>query len=319
MKTIATAVLLLVGALTPSVSNAQTYPTKNVTIVVPFSAGGSNDVIARYLADALGKLWKQTVLVENRPGGGSAIGAAYVAKSPPDGYRMLFVSSSYTTLSATRTDLPFDPIKDLKPVSMVARGPVAIVTGSRVPMATLADLIRESKSRTIFYGTAGVGSTQHFNAELVNDALGIKMVPVAYPGGTESLVDLAGGRIDVVVGTLAGLLSYIKNGTAKPVAVMGEKRSPALPDTPTTTEAGFPAATTTNYWAVFLPAGTPDAIAAKINADIKTVTNSSEGREFLTKLDGEPTEVSVQEISDHVKKEIDYWTKLAKQVGITVK
>ena len=185
MRMIATAALVLAGVMTPSVSNAQAYPTKNVTLVVPFSPGGSNDVIARYLADALGKLWKQTVLVENRPGGGSAIGAAYVAKSPPDGYRMLFVSSSYTTLSATRTDLPFDPIKDLKPVSMVARGPVAIVTGSRVKMATLADLIRESKSRTIFYGTAGVGSTQHFNAELVNDALGIKMVAVAYPGGTE--------------------------------------------------------------------------------------------------------------------------------------
>ena len=125
-------ILLLLGILTPALSNAQDYPARAVTIVVPFPAGGSNDTIARYLADSLGKLWKQTVIVENKPGGGSSIGSAYVARSPADGYRMVLVSASYTTNAAARSDQQFDPLKDLKPVSMVARGHNAVVTGSRV-------------------------------------------------------------------------------------------------------------------------------------------------------------------------------------------
>ena len=149
MKLLASALLVL-ATLLHAASFAQEYPAKPVTIVIPFPPGGSNDVLGRFLADRLGKLWNQSVIVENRPGGGSSIGSNSVAKAPPDGYRMVLVSSSYTTNAATRTDLPFDPLKDLKPVSMIARGQVAVLTGSRVPMATLADLARESKTKTIF-------------------------------------------------------------------------------------------------------------------------------------------------------------------------
>lgn len=319
MKTFATA-LLLSAALIPSLGIAQDYPSKQViTLVVPFSAGGSNDVVARYLAENLGRLWKQTIVVENRPGGGSALGASYVAKSAPDGYKMLIGSSSYTTNAAMRTDQGFDPIKDLKPASMVARGPVAIVTGTRVPMATLADLARESKAQTIFYGTAGVGSSQHFNGELLNDAMGIQMQAVPYRGGNEALLDLQAGRIDVVVGILGGLLPSIQAGRSKPMAVLGQKRSLALPNTPTTTEAGFPAAVTENYWAIFVPAGTPEAVVNKINEGVKTVTHTAEGRQFLAKVDSEPTEMSAQEVSAYVRKEIDYWAQLAKKKNITDK
>ena len=318
MKTLVNA-LLLIAALFPSVSSAQEYPARLVTIVVPFSAGGSNDAIARYLADSLGKLWKQTILVENRAGGGSSIGAAYVAKSPPDGYRLLLVSSSYTTNAAMRTEQAFDPVKDLKPTSMVARGQVAVVTGTRVPMATLADLAREAKAKTIFYGTAGVGSSQHFNGELLNDAMGIQMTPIPYRGGNEALLDLAAGRIDVVVGTLAGLLPAIDAGKAKAVAVMGKTRSPAIPNVQTTTEAGYSAAYTENYWAIFVPAATPDAVVRKINEGIRTVTNTPEGRQFLARIDGEPTNLSAEDVSMYVKKEIDYWTRLARKLNISAK
>ncbi len=312
--------LLLFAAFVPSLGSAQDYPAKQtVTIVVPFSPGGSNDAIARHLAQHLGKLWNQTVVVENRPGGGSAMGAAHVARSAPDGYRMLIGSSSYTTNAASRNDQGFDPLKDLKPASMVARGQVGVVVGTRVPMTTLADLAREAKAQTIFYGTAGVGSSQHFNGELLNDAMGINMVAVPYKGGNEALLDLMAGRIDVVVGTLGGLLPGIKANRSKPMAVLGKTRSPALPNTPTATEAGYPAAQTDNYWAMFVPSGTPDAVVRKINEGIRTVTHTPEGRQFLANLDGEPTELSPLEVATHVNREIAYWTKLAKKLKLTDK
>jgi tripartite-type tricarboxylate transporter receptor subunit TctC len=311
--------LLLVAALVPGAGRAQDYPAKLVTIVVPFGAGGSNDAIARHLAESLGKLWKQTVIVENRPGGGSAVGSALVARSPPDGLRLLLASSSYTTNAAMRTDQGFDPLKDLKPASMVARGQVGIVAGSRVPIATLADLAREAKAQTIFYGTAGVGSSQHFNGELLNEALGIQMTPIPYRGGNEALLDLAAGRIDIVVGTLGGLLPSIDSGRAKVVAVMGKTRSSAVPNVQTTAEAGYPAAHTENYWAILVPAATPDAIVKKINEGIRTATHTPEGRQFLAKLDGEPTQLSPEEVALHVNKEIDYWTRLAKKLNLSAK
>jgi tripartite-type tricarboxylate transporter receptor subunit TctC len=311
--------LLLSAILGPAAGSAQDYPGKLVTIVVPFSAGGSNDVIARYLAEHLGKLWKQNVVVENRPGAGSSIGAANVAKSPADGYRMLFVSSSYTTNAATRSDHGFDPLKDLKASNMVGRGHNAVVTGPRVPIATLADLSRESKAKAIFYATSGVGSSQHFNAELLSDAMGIKMTAVPYRGGNEGLIDLVAGRIDVVVGVLAGQLPHIKSGKAKPIAVLSKTRSPVLPEVPTAPEQGYPNAVTENYWAIFVPTATPDAIVARINQAVKTVTNSPEGRQFLAKLDGEPTEMEPAEITAHVRREIEYWTRLARQLNLVEK
>ncbi|MEY4100360.1 MAG: hypothetical protein RL300_1531 [Pseudomonadota bacterium] len=309
--------LLVIATLIPCLGNAQDYPSKTVTIVIPFPAGGSNDTIGRYLADSLGKLWKQTVIVENKPGGGSSIGTSYVAKSAPDGYKVVLVSASYTTNAVTRSDQGFDPLKDLKPVSMVARGHNAIVTGPRVPIATLADLAKASKAQPIFYGTAGVGSAQHFNAELLNDAMGIQMQAVPYKGGQEAMLDLMAGRIDVVVGSLGGLLSQVNSGKAKGVAVLSKERSPAAPNIPTATEQGYPNAVVENYWAVFVPSATPPAVINKLNQSIKTVTQTPEGRAFLAKVDGEPTNLTPDEVSAHVKKEIEYWGKLAKKLNLT--
>ncbi len=311
--------LLLAAALAPSLGHAQPYPSRVVTIVVPFPAGGSNDIVGRYLADSLGKLWKQPVIVENRPGGGSSIGSAYVAKSAPDGYRMVLVSSSYTTNAATRTDQGFDPLKDLKPVSMVATGQVVVAAGPRATMATLADLARESKTRQVFYGTAGIGSSQHFNGELLNDAMGIKMTPVPYKGGQEALIDLYAGRIDLVVGTLGGVLGSIHGGRAKGIAVLGKTRSAALPGVQTAIEAGYPAAITLNCWAVFVPSATPDALVSKLNEDIKTVTHTPEGQQLLAKIDSEPTDLSPKDVQAYVVKEIDYWTRLAKKLNLSEK
>ena len=308
---------LLVGALlAPSIASAQEFPSKPVTIVIPFTPAGSNDTIGRYLADGLGKLWKQTVVVENRPGAGSAIGAAHVAKARPDGYTLLFVSSTFTTNAATQKSLPFDPVKDLQPVGMGAIGQMVIVTGSRVPMPTLADLVKQAKSQKIFYGTTGVGSSTQFAAELFSDVAGIKMQPVHYKGGTDALVDMAGGRLDVYVGTVTQVLSSVSNNTAKPVAIVSKSRSKALPDVPTVAEAGTPGAETDLWWGVFVAAKTPKVVVAKINDGINAVMTTPESTEFLAKHGAIPEKMSVDEFSKLVTSELARWKNLAKAHNI---
>jgi tripartite-type tricarboxylate transporter receptor subunit TctC len=309
--------LLLCAALAPMTGRAQTYPERSVTIVIPFSPGGSNDTVGRFLADGLSKLWKQNVITENKSGGGSLIGTNYVANSPPDGYRMLFVSGSFTTNAATRTE-GFDP-KSLRTAGMVATGHIAVVTGPRVPMASLADLAREAKKQTLFFATSGVGSSQHFNGELIKEALGIDMTAVPYRGGSEGLHDMAAGRVDVVVGTLGGLMQYIETGKAKPIAVLSKTRARTLPNVQTTGEAGYPSATIDNYFTVMLPAKTPDAIVTKVHQGIKTVMHSPEGRQFLAKLDSEPSSLSPDEAAAYIAKEIEHWTRLSKKMNLTGK
>jgi tripartite-type tricarboxylate transporter receptor subunit TctC len=313
--------LLLAAALVPSVGTAQDYPKSQVTIIVPFSPGGSNDALARYLGNALGKLWGQNVIVENKAGGGTTIGSAFVAKSAPDGTKLLLVSASYTTSAATRsgTDQLFDPIKDLKPASMVARGLVGVIASTQSSIRTLADLAREAKSRPVTYGTAGVGSAQHFNAELLADAMNIQMTAIPYRGGNEAILDLSAGRIDLVVGSVGGLLASVDTGKARAVAVLSKTRSAAWPNVATTVEGGYGAALADNYWAVMVPSATPEAIVNKIHDGIRTVTHTPEGRQFLTKLDSEPTELSPAEVASHFNKEIDYWSRLARKINISTK
>jgi tripartite-type tricarboxylate transporter receptor subunit TctC len=299
-------------------AGAQGFPEKTVAVVVPFSAGGSNDTIARYMAQSLSKLWSQPFVVENRAGGGTAVGAAHVANSAPDGYTILFVSGSYVVNAATRSDLPFDAVKDLLPVAMVATGDIGVISGPRVKIKTLEDLVREAKSQDIFYATAGIGSQQHFYGALLAESLGVKMTAVPYPGGAEGLVDLLGGRVDLVVGTVSGMLATIENG-ATPVAVMSEERTASLPDTPTAKELGYPEATTQTFWAVFVPKGTPREVMDKLHEGIETTFTSTEGAEFLKSLDAKPKKMSVDEIQAYVSSEIAHWTDMAKRLGIAAK
>ena len=278
-------ILLQAALLMPVAVQAQEFPTKPVTIVVAYAPGSSSDVFGRFLADALSKLWKQPVVVENRAGAGGSIGTAHVAKSRPDGHTFLISSNTYTTNAAAQRNLPFDPVKDLQPISMVARGQMGVVTGSRVPMPTLADIVKQGKTQKLFYGTNGPGSSPTFATELLAERLGVKLEMVNYKGAVDALVDMAGGRLDVYVGAVTTLMPAISNKTATPVAVQSDVRSKALPNVPTVAEAGFPGAEFDLWWGVFTAAGIPPAIAAKINEGIRTVTSTPEGVAFMSKND----------------------------------
>ena len=216
MKLVAAAAVALAA---PVAVSAQDYPEDTVTMVIPFTPGGSNDTVGRYLADGLGAKWGSPVVVENKPGAGSAIGSAFVARAEPDGHTLLFVSGTYTTNAATQTNLPFDPVNDLVPVGMGALGQFVVVVGDSVKATNLEEFIEEAKSRKVFYGTTGVGSSTHFASALLSDVAGIEMEPVHYPGGTDALLDIAGGRLDMYLGSVPQVLSSVQSGTARPLVV----------------------------------------------------------------------------------------------------
>lgn len=300
--------LWTVGA--PVSATAQTYPAKPVTLVVPFSPGASNDIIARYVAVRLGERWKQTVIVENRPGAGASIGTGYVAKSKPDGYTLLLVSSTLTTNAATRTDLPFDAVRDLQAVARVATGQMVIVTGPRTLMATAADVVREAKAKSLFYGTSGVGTSTHFAAALVTDIAGIGMEAVHYKGGTEALSDLTSGRIDLYVGTLATVLPSILAKSATAVAITSRTRARSLPDVPTIAEAGLPGAESDQWWGIFAPKGLSSELTTRLNEDIGAVISAPEAADFLSKQSVAAAPMSVEAFEAEVASELARWKAL---------
>lgn len=311
-------VAVMATMLLPFVVAAKDYPSDSVTMIIPFSAGGSNDGIGRYLASELSTHWNETVVVENRPGAGAAIGASYVSRARPDGHTVLFVSGTLTVTAATRKNLPFDPVNGLQPVAMGARGDMVFVSGSRVPMTSLKDLVREANSQKIFYGTTGVGSITHLTSELFSQAAGIKMEPVHYVGGTDALVDVAGGRLDLYAGSTTQVMSTVANDMATPLAVLSEERAVLMPDVPTSGEEGFEGAEVDLWWGVFVPADTPKDVVNQLNSDIRTVFATEKAKKFLATQGTVPFEMSVEEFSAHYLDEIDKWKALVKDLGIEI-
>lgn len=309
------AAAMLAGLATTA--HPQDFPgTEPITVVIPFTAGGSNDTIGRYMADGLSAKFGVPVVVENMPGAGSAIGAAHVAQSAPDGHTVLFVSSTYTTNAATAANLPFDPEKDLLPVAIAALGQMVIVTGPKLAVTDLAGMVDKAKAEGLFYGTTGVGSSTQFAAALFSDVVGLKFEPVHYPGGTDALIDIAGGRLDVYFGTVAQALSQIEAGNVTAIAVTSATRASALPDVPTVAEAGFPGTEMDNWWGVFAPAGTPPDVLEALNAAITETMTSDAAGEFLAKQGAIPTKMTLPEFAAHVGSEIAKWRQLAESHGI---
>ena len=308
-------ILLAAALLAPPAAMAQEYPTKEVTLVIPFSPGGVNDTVGRFLAERLGKMWNQTVVVENRPGAGSAIGTAHVTKAQPDGYTLLLVSGSLTTNAAVQKNLPFDPIKDLQPIAMASIGDLVVLSGTHIPMASLKDVQAEAKAKTIFFGTPGVGTLAHLGAEMLNDMQGIDMQPVHYPGGSEVLTDMGGGRLDVYV---CGV-NDAKKGIGKPIAIMSQRRSATFPDVPTTVEQSYPNAIASIWVGVFSPARLPKDVADKINHDIVSVMKSPDAVKFLESQGSATSEMSVGEFTEYVASELKKWTELVEKHALAAK
>jgi tripartite-type tricarboxylate transporter receptor subunit TctC len=315
----------LLGAPTllalPSVAAAQaSWPARPVRVVVPFSPGGSNDVLARALAERLGAGFGQPFVVENRGGAGGAIGADHVAKSPPDGYTLLFMSSSLTTNAAVQR-LPYDPVADFTPVAQAAVAPMIVTVGKDGPARTLADLVRIARERPgqLRFGGAGPGDTSFFATELMKMAYALDMEPVAYRGITEAQTDAAAGRIDLVVTTLASARGLLEAGQLRLLAVAAAERDPRMPEVPTAKEATGVDYVTGVWWGVFGPAGLPAGVTTGLNEAIGRAMTDPAYQRVLDIGGASAAPLSPQAFAAHVRAEVARWTEIARRAGVAIR
>ena len=261
-------------------------------------------------------MWGQNVVVENKPGAGATIGTAYVATQPADGYTILLTTSAYSTSPSVYNDLPYDPVNDLTAVVQPGFAQFVVTAGPSLKATNTAELQEETKGREVFVATSGLGSSTHFAGELYAMAAGLDAVPVHYKGGSDAQVDLMGGRADLYVGSTAAVIGNVSAGKTRALAVLGDARADGLPDTETTAEAGLSGADSSFWWGVFVPAGTPDEIVQKINADILTVVQSDEGKAWMKNHDASVKAMTAAEFGDMVNAEIEQWKVLAADRGI---
>lgn len=303
MKPTALLIKKLLGALGLVIaSNAlAAYPDKPVTLVVPFAPGGSNDIVARQLAKQLTAQWGQPVVIENKPGAGTAIGAAYVAKQRSDGYTLLVASSTFTMAPAVTNNLPFDPLKDFTPIAMIGEVPLALAAKPKSPGKDAREYFEYLRATpNLNYGATGVGSIQHFAGVMLSQALGNKMNAVQYKGGSPAMTDTMGGHIEFSIGSMTQVLPQIRNGMLRGVAVTSAQRSEAAPDIPTFQEAGIKGYEIQQWWGLLGPANVDPAIQAFINASVNKALASKELIEFLAADGGKPKPMSVADFKKQI-------------------
>ena len=313
--------VMAMAALVPAIADAQAaWPTRPIRLVVPFAPGGSNDIIARVLGDKLGARLSQPVVVENKPGAGGTIGTDFVAKSPPDGYTLLFVSTSFTTNAASGKSLPYDPVKDLQPIGQVAAGAFAIVVGNEVPTKTLKEFIdlARAKQNTVSYGTAGIGGINHLGTELFASAAKIQLVHVPYKGIGPAFTDLMGGRLQMALPTIASVTPYLQSGKMRGLAVTSAQRSPLAPDLPTVSEAGVPGFELEVWWGIVAPAKMPPALVKRLNEELNAVLAAPEVKDVLGKEGATPRPSTPEEFGKLIASDLGRWSKLIKDAKIQV-
>ncbi len=293
------------------------WPDRAIRVIVPFSPGGSNDVLARSLSERLTVLLGQSVVVENRAGAGGAIGADAVAKSAPDGNTLLFMSSSLTTNAAVQ-QLPYDPARDFTAIARVAVAPMIVVVGRDFPAQTMAELVRIARERPgrLRFGAAGPGDTSFFAAELLKLAGNLDMEAVSYRGITEAQTDAAAGRIELVVTTLASARSLIEGGQLRMLATATAERDPQTPSVPTARESSGVDYIAGVWWGMFGPANLPPAVTARLNAEINRALGEPGYRELLQRLGAAPAPDTQAAFAAEVRAELTRWREIAVRAGV---
>ena len=313
---------LLLLAVLPSLASvgparAQAYPVKPIRIIVPFAPGGPNDILARIVGQKLTEAWNQQVIVENRPGGGTVIGTEIVAKSPPDGYTLLMVSTSHTTNPTLLPRLPFDTLRDLAPVILVASSANVVVSHPSLPAKSVKELIAVARAQPdrVAYGSGGNGTSTHLAGAMLALMGGVRMIHVPYRGGGPATIALLGGEITWMVGTIIPPIPHIRSGRLRALAVTGTQRTQVLSDVPTVAESlpGFEAAA---WFGVATSGGTPKEVIAKLNQEIARGLNTGDTR---ARLAAEATEIvggSPGQFDAFLRAEMEKWARVIKAAGI---
>ncbi|MDZ4073832.1 MAG: tripartite tricarboxylate transporter substrate binding protein [Hylemonella sp.] len=312
----ASSLLLACGAAYSQTSN---YPDKPIKLVVPYAPGGSADITARLISDALAKAVGGTIFIENKGGAGGNLGVDFVAKSAGDGYTIGLQTVSLAINPGLTAKMPYDTLKDLAPIGMIASSQHVLVTGANFPAKDLAELVKMAKAKpgSLSYGSAGPGSTFHMSAELLKAVAGISVLHIPYRGGGPALIDTISGQVDMSFPVLAAAVPHIQAGKLKALGVTGTKRSPLLPNVPTIAEAGVPKYSFETWFMLFAPASTPKPIIDKLNAGLRQVLESPAVKERMAKDGFEATPSTAAEARARLEKELQMWAKLTKERGIT--
>ncbi len=311
--------LLAASCLSPGAAHAQgkgDFPNRPLRFVVPFAAGGSNDIIARVLGARLSEAVGQTVLIDNRPGAGGLLGAEIVAKAPPDGYNLMIHSASFTTSVAIQPKLNFDPVKDLQPVTQLGAGTLVMAVPASSTAKTMGDLIALARAKpgSLNFGSAGTGTVGHLGTEVLGRMAKIEAVHVPYKGLAPAVAALIGGQLQYVLGDIPTILPQVKAGKLRFLGVSGDKRSPYLPEVPTIGEtvAGY---RVNHWWGLFVPGGTPRPVVMRINEEVAKILRTPEMRDRFDAEGAEATPSSPEAFSKFVYSEIEFWRKVVREGG----
>jgi tripartite-type tricarboxylate transporter receptor subunit TctC len=308
-------------ALAPLAAQAQAaFPTKPITIVVPFAAGGTTDILARVVGQYVSKDLGQPVIVDNRAGAGGNIGAQNVARAAPDGYTLLMGTvGTHAINQSLYKKMPFDPIKDFAPLSRVALVPNLLVANPAQPYKNVKEMIAYAKANPgkVTFGSSGSGSSIHLSGELFQHMAGVEMQHVPYRGSAPAVTDLLGGQIAVMFDNMPSAIGHVKSGKLRALAVTTPKRSPALPDVPTIAEAGVPGYSATSWFGLLAPANTPAPVVARLNAAILKALADPEVKKKMAEQGAEPFGEKPEQFAEFIRSETAKWAKTVKQSGAT--
>lgn len=318
-KCIATSVLFSTLAIASGISFAQTdYPNKPIRLIVPFPAGGGTDIYARLIANKLTERLKWIVIVDNKPGAGGNIGVDAAAKSPPDGYTIVIGQTSNLAINPSLyKKLPYDPLKDLTPIILVADSAMALVVPAQSPYKTLNDFVSAAKQKPgdVSFGYSGNGTVAHLTGVVFQSTSGIKLQHVPYKGAAQALTDLMGGSIESYMSSATTVVGHVRGGKLRALAVTGKKRLESMPEVPTIGESGYPGFDAVSWFGLLAPAGTPAAIIERINTEVNKILTLPDVKEKIASEGGEPIGGTPQEFARILAEELPRWAKLVKESG----
>ena len=315
------AIALAATATLPLGAAAQNYPTKPITIVVPFAAGGTTDILARLVGQHLSTELGQPVVVENKAGAGGNIGAAFAAKAAADGHTLFMGTVGTHAINASLyKKLPYDPIKDFAPLTRVAMVPNLLVAHPSQPFKTVQEMIAYAKANPgkINFGSPGNGASPHLSGELFKSMTKVDMVHVPYKGSAPAVSDLLGGQISIMFDNLPSVIPHVRGGKLRAIAISTAKRSADLPDVPTIAEAGVPGYEATSWFGMFAPAATPKPVLDKISAALGKVLANAEVKKKIDDQGGEPANETPAQFADFIQKESLKWGKVVKESGASL-
>ena len=299
-------------------AHGQTYPARPVKMVVPFSPGGPNDIIARLIGNKLGEALGQQMVIDNRPGGGGNIGTDAVAKAPPDGYTLLSAGPGSLIMNPVLMKVPYDTARDFAPVSLMAHAPNVLVVHPSVPAKTLKELLALARAQPgrLNYASSGPGSSAHVAVALFASMAHIDITHVPYRGTGPAVNDLVAGQVQLAIVGIPPVLPHVKNGRLRALGVTGKTRSPELPDVPTVDEAGVPGYVVNLWYGLLVPTGTPQAIVTRLASEVTRIVRAPEMREKLAAAGAEPGGGTPEDYAAVIRADTVLWTRVIKEAGI---